>query len=147
MKAVGRVKAEPRSRSYPLPISGQAAILWECSPKTVRNELASNRILTSACMKKVFSCRFPYLAEEFVQACHDSVTVEVKQHQDVLLYYVLLPCCCCHGVMVITEEGNKGQLSQVKGQRNININSQTLFMLKLSCTKSRARKHKQYQKN
>lgn len=51
MKAVGRIKAEPRSKSYPLPISGQYAFLWECSPKAVGNELASNRTLTSACMK------------------------------------------------------------------------------------------------
>lgn len=118
MKAVGRIKAEPRSKSYPLPISGQSAFLWECSPKAVGNELASNRTLTSACMKaqrrrKCFHVVCHIWLEEFVQACHDSVTVDVKQHQDVLLYYVLLPCCCCHGVMVITEGGNKGRLSQV----------------------------------
>lgn len=67
MKAVGRVKAEPRSRSYPLPISGLSAFLWECSPKTVGNELASNRILIlPVCMhrenKNVFWCYLPYLA-------------------------------------------------------------------------------------
>lgn len=63
--------------------------------------------------KKVFSCCLPYLAWRVCSGCHDSVTVDVKQHQDVLLYYVSLPCCCCHGVMVITEGGNKGRLSQV----------------------------------